>query len=287
MVALTATQDLEVALPRPSRRGEPTWEMALLHPLQGTWSESEYLALHTNRLIEYADGCLEFLPMPTLFHQAVVLFLYSMLNAFVRGHAPGEVSVAPCRVRTLPGKYREPDIFYVRPERVRDRNKPTEGADLAMEVVSGDPDDRKRDLEEKRDEYARGAHSRVLDRRSARAKDYRSDPGWDNVSGARRFRRRGTRDLGAPSRFLRLARRGFRRRRRQDLSGVPATLTHSSPLLANLITFAPWVGMSCRPVSQRLLNLVELAISHQASEHAKQDKGVEAHAEPLPEQQKE
>jgi len=78
-----------------------------------------------------------------------------MLNAFVRGHVPGEVSVAPCRVRTLPGKYREPDIFYVRPERVRDRNEPTEGADLAMEVVSGDPDDRKRDLEEKRDEYAR------------------------------------------------------------------------------------------------------------------------------------
>ena len=155
MVALTATQDLEVALPRPSRRGEPTWEMALLHPLQGAWSESEYLALHTNRLIEYADGCLEFLPMPTLFHQAIVLFLYSMLNAFVRGHVPGEVSVAPCRVRTLPGKYREPDIFYVRPERVRDRNEPTEGADLAMEVVSGDPDDRKRDLEEKRDEYAR------------------------------------------------------------------------------------------------------------------------------------
>ena len=75
MVALTATQDLEVALPRPSRRGEPTWEMALLHPLQGAWSESEYLALHTNRLIEYADGCLEFLPMPTLFHQAIVLFL--------------------------------------------------------------------------------------------------------------------------------------------------------------------------------------------------------------------
>jgi Uma2 family endonuclease len=129
--------------------------MAYLYPPQGTWSEEEYLALDTNHLIEYVDGCLEFPPMPTLFHQAIVLFLYTTLNAFVRGHIPGEVAVAPCRVHTIPGKYREPDVFYVRPERVRDRNQPTQGADLAMEVVSGDAEDRKRDLEEKREEYAK------------------------------------------------------------------------------------------------------------------------------------
>jgi len=127
--------------------------MAHFHPLQGEWTEAEYLALTTNHLIEFSNGCLEFLPLPTLFHQAIVLFLYGQLNSFVRGHIPGEVSAAPCRVRTIAGKYREPDILYVRPERVRDRHRPTNGADLLMEVVSGDADDRKRDLEEKRAEY--------------------------------------------------------------------------------------------------------------------------------------
>src|SRR5205823_5265149 len=47
-----------------------------------------------------------------------------------------------------------PDVLYVRPERVLDRHRPTVGADLVMEVVSGDVDARQRDLEEKREEYA-------------------------------------------------------------------------------------------------------------------------------------
>src|ERR1700730_138384 len=150
MSAPTITRDEGAS--RASRRGEPTWEIAFLYPPQGLWSEAEYLDLNTNDLIEFVDGSLEFLPMPTLFHQAIVLFLYSTLNTHVRGRIPGEVSVAPCRIRTIPGKFREPDVFYVRPQRVRDRNQPPEGADLAMEVVSGDPEDRKRDLEEKPDE---------------------------------------------------------------------------------------------------------------------------------------
>jgi Uma2 family endonuclease len=153
MSAPTATPELKSS--RLSRRGEPTWEMALIYPRQGEWQESQYLALNTNWLIEFTNGCLEFLPMPTILHQAMVLFLYGLLNPFVRGHGPGEVFVAPCRIRIAPGKYREPDVFYVRPERVRDRQQPPEGADLVMEVVSGDPLDRKRDLVEKRDEYAK------------------------------------------------------------------------------------------------------------------------------------
>ena len=145
----------EAMLSRASQRGEPTWEMAMFHPRQGEWRESQYLALSTNRLIEFADGCLEFLPMPTPFHQAIVAFLYNLLNAFVLAHVEGEVFFAPCRIRTIPGKYREPDLFYARPERLRDRHQPAEGADLAMEVTSGEPDDRKHDLEEKREEYAK------------------------------------------------------------------------------------------------------------------------------------
>jgi Uma2 family endonuclease len=58
------------------------------------------------------------------------------------------------RVQLWSGKYREPDIVFVRRERIRELGKPTNGADLAMEVVSGDADDRMRDLVTKRQEYA-------------------------------------------------------------------------------------------------------------------------------------
>jgi Uma2 family endonuclease len=151
---------LSAALPeplmkRPSRRGEPTWEMAGFYPVQGTWSEEKYLALQTNHLIEFVDGCLEFLPMPTLFHQAIVAFLFELLNEFVQAHVPGEVFFAPCRIRTISDKIREPDVLYIRPHRVRDRFTPPKGADLVIEVVSGDPEDRQRDLKEKRAEYAK------------------------------------------------------------------------------------------------------------------------------------
>ena len=63
--------------PRVSRRGEPTWEIAYLYPSQGTWSEEEYLALtnSSNRLIEFTDGFLEVLPMPTDKHQTILKFI--------------------------------------------------------------------------------------------------------------------------------------------------------------------------------------------------------------------
>jgi Uma2 family endonuclease len=40
---------------------QPTWEIAYLFPAQGQWSEAEYLALDTNRLVEFTDGVLEVL----------------------------------------------------------------------------------------------------------------------------------------------------------------------------------------------------------------------------------
>jgi Uma2 family endonuclease len=128
--------------------------MALLYPPQGHWSETEYLAVTTNRLIEFSDGFLEFLPMPLPFHQLIVRMLFRLLDAFVTTNALGEAFFAPLRVHLWSGKYREPDIVFVRRERIRELLKPTEGADLAMEVVSGDADDRLRDLVTKRTEYA-------------------------------------------------------------------------------------------------------------------------------------
>jgi Uma2 family endonuclease len=128
----------------------------MLFPNQGHWTETEYLALHTNRLIELSDGCLEVLPMPTPFHQFIVQFLYELLHAHVRtSRIAGYVFVAPLRVRLWPDKIREPDVVFVAPNRIHSVHEPPDGADLAMEVVSGTADDRKRDLETKRQEYAK------------------------------------------------------------------------------------------------------------------------------------
>jgi Uma2 family endonuclease len=54
---------------------EPTWEIAHLFPPQGAWSEEGYLALPTNHLVEFSDGYIEVLPVPSQSHQWIVLFL--------------------------------------------------------------------------------------------------------------------------------------------------------------------------------------------------------------------
>jgi len=137
-----------------SKQGEPTWEMAYFFPRQGEWTEAEYLAINTNRLVELSDGCLEFLPMPDLFHQLIVLHLFDLVRAWVQAHAAGLVLPAPLRVRLAPGKIREPDVVWLRPERLTGPHTPPNGADLAVEVVSPGAENRERDLETKRAEYA-------------------------------------------------------------------------------------------------------------------------------------
>ncbi len=151
----TITKALDVLAPRRSRHGEPVWELAKFYPLQGEWTEDSYLRLTTNRLVEFSDGCLEFPPMPTIFHQLIVKYLLHMLDAFVPARAPGLVLFAPLPTYLWPGKYREPDILYLSPERCRSRPAYAPGADLVMEILSGEKEDRERDLVVKREEYAR------------------------------------------------------------------------------------------------------------------------------------
>jgi len=139
--------------PESKHSAEPTWEIARLFPNQGHWSEEEYLALDTNRLVEFTDGTVEVLPMPTMTHQLVMLFLYRALLAFVSGQQRGTVLVAPIRVRLWPGKFREPDIVFMSADHAnRMGNSFWDSADLVMEVVSAD--DPQRDWEIKRREYA-------------------------------------------------------------------------------------------------------------------------------------
>ena len=104
--------------PRRSVRGEPAWEIATLFPVQGTWSEATYLALPSNRLLELNDGCLEILQAPTYFHELIVEFLYDLLRVFVRDRGLGRAMRAPLPIRLWEGQMREPDILFLRPERL-------------------------------------------------------------------------------------------------------------------------------------------------------------------------
>jgi|SRR5215469_15671448 len=125
-------------------------------PRQGTWTDEQYLAItdHTNRLIEFTDGRLEPLPMPTDRHQAILAFLYEALTHFVRPRG-GTVRFAPLRLRIRSGKFREPDLLLVRSASdPRRQDRFWTGADLALEVVS--PDKPGRDLIDKRGDYAEG-----------------------------------------------------------------------------------------------------------------------------------
>lgn len=143
------TQDLELKLIRRSAG----LELDLL-PLQGLWTEEQYLKLtdQTNQLIEFTDGYFEGLSMPTRSHQLMLLFLYELFKAFV-GSTGGIVLVAPLRVQVRPGKYREPDVILLREANdPRNQNDFWLGADLVVEIVSADNPER--DTVEKVVDYA-------------------------------------------------------------------------------------------------------------------------------------
>lgn len=125
-------------------------------PRQGSWSDEEYLVLteQTNRLVEFTDGFLEELPMPTERHQAMVEYLFDEFRAYIKPRG-GKARFAPLRLQIRPGKYREPDILLVLSlSDPRRQDRFWRGADLAIEVVS--PDKPERDLVEKPTDYAEG-----------------------------------------------------------------------------------------------------------------------------------
>src|SRR5271157_2321091 len=125
-------------------------------PPQGEWSEEEYLVLtdHRNRLVEFTDGFLEILPMPTDKHQAILGFLYQAFLGFLDPRG-GKVRFSPLQLQIRPGKFREPDLLLLLSAAdPRRQNRFWLGADLALEVVSEEKPER--DLVDKRGDYAEG-----------------------------------------------------------------------------------------------------------------------------------
>ena len=136
---------------------EPVWEIATLYPPQGGWTDEGYLSLTdtTNRLIEFTDGRIEFLPMPTKAHQLILMFLLEALRGFVQPTGLGLALPAPLRVKIRDGKFREPDIVFVGASNSgKAGNEFYDSADWVMEVVGSSPEGRRRDLLEKLVDYS-------------------------------------------------------------------------------------------------------------------------------------
>ncbi len=147
MTVTERTRGLRIAAP-----GDET--VVDLEPLQGLWTVEQYLAMtdHSRRLLEYTDGSIEVLPMPTDKHQVISRFLLFALFAFIE-RLGGTVLYAPLRLRIREGKFREPDLLLVRDANdPRRQNRYWLGADVVIEIVRSD--DPERDTVEKRADYA-------------------------------------------------------------------------------------------------------------------------------------
>jgi Uma2 family endonuclease len=131
----------------------PEWQAAQVFPVRYPCTEEEYIALVAVRHLEYADGFVEVLPMPSIVHQLILSFLFRQLHTFVAARTLGTVVTSGYRVRIRRGKFREPDVLFIKREHASaiGMNFCTK-IDLAMEVVS--EDNRRHDLVTKRDEYA-------------------------------------------------------------------------------------------------------------------------------------
>lgn len=123
--------------------------------LPGLWTEEEYLALDINRRIEFTDGLIEVLTLPTFVHQAIAMLLCMKLDELRIHGKRGRATFSGFKTRVRENKWREPDVLYLRPENehLHDDRWWTH-TDFAVEVVS--PDDPGRDYSVKRVEYAEG-----------------------------------------------------------------------------------------------------------------------------------
>jgi len=122
--------------------------------LQGLWTEEQYLRLTdwSNRPLEFTDGSLEVLPIPTKQHQAILGLLYRIFHMYIQPLG-GAVFLSPLRIELREGKFREPDLMLaldVNDPRLQ--NAYFLGVDLVLEIVS--PDSVVRDTITKRNDYA-------------------------------------------------------------------------------------------------------------------------------------
>ena len=120
------------------------------------WTYAEFARLPDDgNRYEVIDGELQATPAPRPAHQALVGELTTRLTAFVRDHDLGWIVPGPVDVLFAEGDYLEPDLVFVRRERLQVvTERGIEGApDLVVEVAS--PSTARADRGIKRERYAR------------------------------------------------------------------------------------------------------------------------------------
>lgn len=138
----------------------------------GKISYEEYLQLDLDAWTEWVDGEIVFLPMASIGHQDLVVFLTALLLRYAEEHQLGKVYCEPVQMKTgpdLPG--RSPDVLFVSRQNLeRLEEQCVRGpADLVVEIVS--PDSTRRDRIEKFGEYQAGGVSEywLIDRLQRKA----------------------------------------------------------------------------------------------------------------------
>lgn len=117
------------------------------------FSVEDYLSLDGPYLVEYLQGSLQILPMPTAPHQAIAFVLANLLVAWSKPDTLARTKLAPFRVRLSDKLYREPDVCFMRGVNAHRRNNRFWiGADLVVEIIS--ETNRAHDMQTKLAEYA-------------------------------------------------------------------------------------------------------------------------------------
>lgn len=138
---------------KPPRTGDPAWVVARFYPAQGDWTEADFARLPDNRGLELVDGVIEELPMPSLAHQRILLWVFDLIRQHIHGRIGAEVFFSGYPALIRPRTLREPDVLLVLDEHAHGKlSNYTRHVDLAVEIVS--PDDPDRDYVDKRADYA-------------------------------------------------------------------------------------------------------------------------------------
>ena len=140
---------------------EPEWvsqtlseELRRLGPRPNGYSVEDYFALDGAYQLEFVDGCLQILPMPTALHQNPIFWLLKFFEHALAEFDPNaRMQFAVFKVKLNESRFREPDVCLMRGRNVS-RTYPThwDGCDLAIEVVS--PSNADHDWTTKRRDYA-------------------------------------------------------------------------------------------------------------------------------------
>ena len=87
--------------------------------------------------MEFSNGVVSVYPCPRCTTSgAIAYLLHRLLESFVAANGLGTVLRAPFKVRLWEGKYREPDVLFMKAEHANRMSEEFwDGADLVMEVV--------------------------------------------------------------------------------------------------------------------------------------------------------